>query len=69
MKSEYTSAWESPGFLLWHATMRWQRAMRAALQPHDLTHVQFAHLAFGLVARGPGRLSSGGWRSTQAPMR
>ena len=45
MKSEYTSAWESPGFLLWHATMRWQRAMRAALQPHDLTHVQFVLLA------------------------
>ena len=45
MKSEFTSAWESPGFLLWHATMRWQRAMRAALAPHDLTHVQFVLLA------------------------
>ncbi len=45
MRSEYTSAWESPGFLLWHATMRWQRAMRAALAPHHLTHVQFVLLA------------------------
>ena len=45
MRSEYSSAWESPGFLLWHATMRWQRAMRAALAPHDLTHVQFVLLA------------------------
>ena len=45
MKSQYASAWESPGFLLWHATMRWQRAMRAALAPHDLTHVQFVLLA------------------------
>jgi DNA-binding MarR family transcriptional regulator len=45
MRSEYTSAWESPGFLLWHATMRWQRTMRAALAPHDLTHVQFVLLA------------------------
>ena len=45
MKSEYTSAWESPGFLLWHATMRWQRAMRAALAPYGLTHVQFVLLA------------------------
>ena len=45
MKSRYASAWESPGFLLWHATMRWQRAMRAALAPHDLTHVQFVLLA------------------------
>jgi DNA-binding MarR family transcriptional regulator len=25
--------------------MRWQRAMRAALAPHDLTHVQFVLLA------------------------
>jgi DNA-binding MarR family transcriptional regulator len=45
VKSQYASAWESPGFLLWHATMRWQRAMRAALAPHDLTHVQFVLLA------------------------
>ena len=45
MTSQYASAWESPGFLLWHATMRWQRAMRAALAPHDLTHVQFVLLA------------------------
>ncbi|WP_028049261.1 MarR family winged helix-turn-helix transcriptional regulator [Cellulomonas sp. URHD0024] len=36
---------ESPGFLLWHATMRWQRAMTAALAPLDLTHVQFVLLA------------------------
>ncbi len=35
----------SPGFLLWHTTLRWQRAMAAALAPHDLTHVQFVILA------------------------
>ena len=35
----------SPGFLLWHATLRWQRAMAAALSPHDLTHAQFVLLA------------------------
>lgn len=35
----------SPGFLLWHATLRWQRAMADALQPHDLTHAQFVLLA------------------------
>ncbi len=45
MRSRHASAWDSPGFLLWHATMRWQRAMRAALAPHDLTHVQFVLLA------------------------
>jgi DNA-binding MarR family transcriptional regulator len=45
VKSAYASAWDSPGFLLWHATLRWQRAMRAALAPHRLTHVQFVLLA------------------------
>ena len=34
----------SPGFLLWRVTLAWQRAMRAALAPHDLTHVQFVLL-------------------------
>lgn len=36
---------ESPGFLLWHATLRWQRAVAAALAPLDLTHAQFVLLA------------------------
>ncbi|GAA4836354.1 MarR family transcriptional regulator [Luteimicrobium xylanilyticum] len=36
---------ESPGFLLWHATLRWQRDVTAALAPLDLTHVQFVLLA------------------------
>jgi DNA-binding MarR family transcriptional regulator len=36
---------QSPGFLLWHATLRWQRAVAAALAPLDLTHVQFVLLA------------------------
>jgi DNA-binding MarR family transcriptional regulator len=35
----------SPGFLLWRATLRWQRAISAALAPLDLTHVQFVLLA------------------------
>jgi DNA-binding MarR family transcriptional regulator len=35
----------SPGLLLWRTTMRWQRAMTAALTPLDLTHVQFVLLA------------------------
>jgi DNA-binding MarR family transcriptional regulator len=35
----------SPGFLLWHVTLRWQRAVAAALGPLDLTHVQFVLLA------------------------
>jgi DNA-binding MarR family transcriptional regulator len=36
---------DSPGFLLWHATLRWQRGIAHALQPLDLTHVQFVLLA------------------------
>jgi DNA-binding MarR family transcriptional regulator len=36
---------DSPGFLLWHVTLRWQRDMSAALAPLDLTHVQFVLLA------------------------
>jgi DNA-binding MarR family transcriptional regulator len=35
----------SPGFLLWRATLRWQREVAAALVPLDLTHVQFVLLA------------------------
>jgi DNA-binding MarR family transcriptional regulator len=31
--------------LLWHATLRWQRSVAAALAPLDLTHVQFVLLA------------------------
>jgi DNA-binding MarR family transcriptional regulator len=36
---------ESPGFLLWHATLRWQRDIATALGPLGLTHVQFVLLA------------------------
>ena len=35
----------SPGFWLWHATLRWQRAVAAALAPFGLTHVQFVLLS------------------------
>jgi DNA-binding MarR family transcriptional regulator len=52
---------ESPGFLLWHVTLRWQRAIAAALAPLDLTHVQFVLLActYWLTAQGhtPNQLS------------
>lgn len=36
---------ESPGFLLWHATLRWQRLVSASLHPFALSHVQFVVLA------------------------
>lgn len=35
----------SPGFLLWRTTLRWQRSITVALQPLELTHVQFVVLA------------------------
>jgi DNA-binding MarR family transcriptional regulator len=35
----------SPGFLLWRATLRWQRMIAATLGPLELTHVQFVLLA------------------------
>src|ERR1700729_4228842 len=35
----------SPGFWLWHATLRWQREVTAALAPLGLTHVQFVLLS------------------------
>jgi DNA-binding MarR family transcriptional regulator len=35
----------SPGFWLWHATLRWQREVAAALGPTGLTHVQFVLLS------------------------
>ena len=42
--SQFESPDDSPGFLLWQVASLWQRAMRAALEPFDLTHVQFVLL-------------------------
>jgi DNA-binding MarR family transcriptional regulator len=36
---------DSPGLLLWRATLRWQRLITAELKPLGLTHVQFVLLA------------------------
>ncbi|WP_406008700.1 MarR family transcriptional regulator [Streptomyces sp. NBC_00637] len=45
---------ESPGFLLWHATLRWQRDIAATLAPLGLTHVQFVLLACAWWLNGQG---------------
>jgi DNA-binding MarR family transcriptional regulator len=45
LATEFGGPDESPGFLLWQVTNRWQAAQRAALRPHGLTHVQFVLLA------------------------
>ena len=36
---------DSPGFLLWQVSHLWQRKIKAALDPLELTHVQFVLLA------------------------
>lgn len=36
---------DSPGLLMWRATLAWQRCVGAALAPFGLTHVQFVLLA------------------------
>jgi DNA-binding MarR family transcriptional regulator len=43
--SEFAGPGDSPGFLLWQVTRRWQRELTAALKPLELTHVQFVLLA------------------------
>jgi DNA-binding MarR family transcriptional regulator len=37
-------AWSTTGFLLWHATMRWQRELARVLAPLGLTYAQFTVL-------------------------
>jgi DNA-binding MarR family transcriptional regulator len=45
LATEFDTAEQSPGLLLWQVTHRWQSAQRAALKPFGLTHVQFVLLA------------------------
>ena len=45
MNDETDELRENPGYQLWLVTNAWQRAIRRALHPLDLTHVQFAVLA------------------------
>src|SRR5579859_5648145 len=63
---------ESPGFLLWHVTLRWQRDMATALAPLGLTHVQFVLLAsaWWLNSHGeqPNQLTLAQWAGTDVKM-
>jgi DNA-binding MarR family transcriptional regulator len=45
VESEWLEPGDSPGFLLWRVSLRWQRLMTATLRPLGLTHVQFVLLA------------------------
>ena len=41
----FDKAEDSPGFLLWQTTISWQREIKQALAPFDITHAQFVILA------------------------
>ena len=60
------------GFLLWHVTHAWQRAVAAALGPLGLTHVQFVLLAcvWWLEQQGctPNQLQLAGQAGTDVKM-
>lgn len=43
--SRYADPDQSPGYQLWRVSNLWQRHLRRALLPFDLTHVQFVVLA------------------------
>lgn len=43
--SRFNSAHKSPGLLFWQVSTLWQRKIKEALRPHDLTHTQFVILA------------------------
>ncbi|MFV0429817.1 MAG: MarR family winged helix-turn-helix transcriptional regulator [Arachnia sp.] len=45
LETSYLDPQTSTGLMLWRVTNSWQRTIRAALAPFDLTHVQFVLLA------------------------
>jgi DNA-binding MarR family transcriptional regulator len=40
------------GDLLWHVTLAWQRAMRATLEPYELSHAQYVLLSSAAALGG-----------------
>ena len=53
LQSEHADPSASTGLMLWRVTNAWQRHIRAALAPFDLTHVQFVLLACVAWMAGP----------------
>ena len=45
LATSFDDSAHSPGLALWRVTLAWQAAMRAAVEPFELTHVQFVLLA------------------------
>lgn len=52
LDTQFKQAEDSPGFLLWQLSNKWQSQQRAALQQFGLTHVQFVLLASLTFAAG-----------------
>ena len=46
---------DSPGFLLWQTTISWQRMIKKALEPYDISHAQFVIMAILLWLHGQKR--------------
>ncbi len=42
---EFERPEDSPGFLLWQTTITWQRLIKNALEPFDISHPQFVIMA------------------------
>ncbi len=43
---------DSPGFLLWQTTITWQRLIKKALDPYQISHAQFVIMAIVLWFEG-----------------
>lgn len=48
----YDGAEDSHGFLLWQTTIIWQRLIKKALDPYNISHAQFVILAITLWHEG-----------------
>ena len=48
----FDSPEDSPGFLLWQTTISWQRIIKKALEPHDISHAQFVIMSILLWCCG-----------------
>lgn len=42
---EFENAQDSPGLLLWQVSILWQRLIKKALEPYDVSHAQFVIMA------------------------
>src|SRR5665213_3425618 len=51
---------QSPGFLLWQTTITWQRLIKKALEPYDISHAQFVIMAILLWFKEQGNEATQG---------